>query len=297
MRYQENFSVELFFPVFFKMSNCEQRKGYVMRDGQLFYRIRGRDRRKPVLVFVHGDDSNSKIWKCQQKFFCQWYLTIAVDMRGFGKSTRSPGGLEAGSLIIENHVGDLKYVLSELKLLENKIYLVGWSTGGLVAQCYTLTFPNDVSKLVLVDTAPQILNSPNFMYGRTKAEEEAILELIVTNFKQYIILGSQAAVPETCPGSEIVRATIAKQIAETGPEIAFKQTSANILYSSTTQLSQIQAPTLITVGLLDAVINYKASVFLALNIPNSYLVQFPAAGHAPFLTFYKSFNQYLLQFL
>lgn len=273
--------------------NCEEIKNYVYRDdAKLFYRIKGSKKdNKPVMVFVHGDDSNSTVWKCQQNFFCRHYQTIAIDMRGFGHSTKT------GLLTIENHRDDLKFLLNELDLLENQIYLIGWSIGGLVVQSYTLTYPNDVKKLVLVDTGAQIVNSADYIYGRTIAEELEIVATIALDFPKYITEGSQKAIPETCKGIEKIRNEIAHQIKKTGKEIALKQTIEGALFSSVSLLSTISIETLIFVGLIDGVINPKSSVFLNLNIPNSRLIEFPEAGHAPFLTFTKKFNEYLLEFV
>lgn len=274
-------------------AKCVYKTGYVHRnDVKLFYRIRGDPRDdKPIMVFVHGNDSDSRVWKCQQKTFCHFYQTIAVDMRGFGKSSK------VGPLTIETHREDLQYVLTKLKLLSNQIILIGWSIGGLVSQSYVLTYPQNVQKLVLVDTAPQIVSSDKFPYGRSKKEELEIIYLIATDFPRYIVEGSEKAFPETCPGAQKIRDQIAIMIGETGKDIALRQTIDGTFFSSVDQLGSIQIPTLIFVGLLDGAINPKASVYLNLHIPNSQMFQFPQAGHGPFITYKQTFNHKLYEFV
>jgi pimeloyl-ACP methyl ester carboxylesterase len=275
-------------------SLCPSQTGYVDRDGgvKLFYRIYGSPQpNKPVMVFVHGEDSDSRVWKCQQKAFCHCYQTLALDQRGFGKSSK------VGPLTIETHREDLHYMLTSLNLLTNQIILVGWSMGGLVAQSYILTYPQDVQKLVLVDTGPQVVSSDQFPYGRSKEEEAEILYLIATDFPRYTIEGVDKTYPETCPGINEIREQAAVMIVETGKDITLRQTIDSTLFSSVDRLSQIQAPTLIFVGLKDNVLPPQASMFMNLHIPNSQMFQFPDAGHGPFLTFKKTFNQQLYKFV
>ena len=275
------------------MTKCESKKGWVNRNGvELFYRIRGKPREGlPVITLVHGEASSGCVFICQQRFFCKYYQTIAIDQRGFGHSSK------VGPYTIETHMSDLQFVLEQLDLLKNGIYLGCWSQGTLIGQLYTLTYPQNVKKLILIDGAPQVLSSDQFPYGRTKEQEAEILDIIATNFPEYAIKGSAAAISESCPQARSVRRQIRELILKSGATATFKQTLDASLYSSLDQLSSIQCPTLIFVGLKDEVINPKASVFLHLNIANSQLIEFVDAGHAPFLTFVDKFNKDLLRFL
>jgi pimeloyl-ACP methyl ester carboxylesterase len=273
---------------------CCVKTGYVHRNGvKLFYRIRGKREKsdQPVMVFVHGEASDSRVWTCQQKAFCHLYQTIAIDLRGFGKSSK------VGPLTMETHREDLYYLLNELNLLSNGIILTGWSAGGLVVQAYVIAYPQTVVKLVLVDTGPQVISTPEFPYGRSAEEEAEILYYIKNDFPQYVIRGSEAAIPETCEGAAEIRKQIALQIVASGKEFVLRQTLDAALFSSVKELSSITTPTQIFVGLQDTVINPKASVYLNLHLPNSTMFQFPDAGHAPFLTFQKMFNRKLYQFI
>lgn len=274
-------------------SSCVDTTGYVNHHGvELFYRIKGKYSDNPVLVFIHGNESNSLAWVCQQDFFSKYYLTIAIDMRGFGKSSKPPGSLSA-----EIHRGDLHYLLKKLDLLKYGVFICGWSDGGVVAQSYTLTYPEEVKKLILVDTTPQMLQSSDFPYGRTPDQEAEILYGLVEKFEESAIKGSILVLPEKCKDIDKLRAYVVKVVNETGQDVDLRQTVDIAKFSSVDKLSKIKAPTLIFVGLKDAVINPQASVFLNLNVPNSILYEFPEAGHIPFWTFTKTFNRQLLKFL
>lgn len=257
---------------------------------KLFYRLKG-IKNGELIIFVHGNDSNSKAWACQQTFFASRYLTLAIDMRGFGHSSH------VGPYTAEVHSEDLHYLLQRLNLLNYPFILVGWSAGGICAQSYALTYPKEVKKLVLVDTAPKIVQTPEFPYGRTQASEDELVAGILNNFPQYAIEGSLLALPEICPGITKVQEYLTKDILKTGKIVTVGQTLGDAEFNSLNQLANIQIPTLIMVGLKDVVINPQCSIYMNLQIPNSQLKEFPKAGHAPFWTFCEEFNKTLLQFI
>lgn len=271
------------------MEACASKEGYIERGGtKLFYRRKGNPV-KPLIVFVHGNNTDSRIWSPQQEAFCQNYQTLAIDMRGFGKSSKTP------PFTVETHEEDLYYLLEELKV--PPFYLVGWSLGGLVAQSYVVSHPEKVKKLVLVASAPQLVSSPGFPFGGSPRETEETLRTILNDFPAYISDATKAMVPEECPGNDKVRAKIASMIEESGPEVLARQLSESSDFSSAPFLEEITTPTLILVGMRDEALNPKASSFLNLYIPKTEIFEFPDAGHVMFLTYRETFNKKLHQFL
>jgi pimeloyl-ACP methyl ester carboxylesterase len=259
---------------------------------QLFYRwvTANPKKNKEVLVFIHGDVSNSVVWQCQQKFFSADYNTLAIDLRGFGNSSKYPGPLS-----IDVHIADLAFLFKELHV--DKMILVGWSMGGLVVQGYTLAYPDQVTKLVLVDTAPSIVERIGYPWGRSLELEAEIVYTITTDFDKYATDGSAAAIPETCPQALAVKNKIYELIIESTQATALRSTLDVVLFNSIDQLANLTLPTLIFVGAKDGAINPNCSFFMRERIPNSQLIEFPFAGHAPFLTYTDEFNKYLHDFL
>ena len=78
---------------------------------------------------------------------------IALDLPGFGRSTK--GNLKYG---VPLYVSVIRGLLDVLKL--DKVTLVGNSLGAMVAEAFTLTHPERVSQLVLVDGTIRIVAQP-----------------------------------------------------------------------------------------------------------------------------------------
>jgi len=262
--------------------------GFVSRDGvQLFYQKHGNG---PVnIVFVHDTGMNSVVWKSQQDSLSDTegnspYTTIAVDMRGFGNSSKM------GSLTVENHREDLRVVLEALKI--NKIILVGWGLGGLVAQSYALLYPEIVEKMVLVNTFPQILRDRHFPWGRTRQEELDLVGQVTNDFHSYSQTLSQNAVPE----NQLVRHKY-KKLLRHSEDTILRQNIDVLSFSSLEDLRKIQTPALIIVGLKDQAVNPNCSFFIRQYLPNATLIEYPDAGHAPFLTYSDDFDLDLVDFI
>jgi pimeloyl-ACP methyl ester carboxylesterase len=110
----------------------------------LYYEMAGKVGTGHAIVFIPGFTLDTRIWDDQFEYFAQQFPVIRYDMRGFGKSAVPTEELYS-------HVDDLKMLLDFLQIKPS--YLVGQSMGGRVAIEFTLTYPEYVNALVLVDTA------------------------------------------------------------------------------------------------------------------------------------------------
>lgn len=98
---------------------------------------------KPVMVIVHGMRDHALSFVEMIQAFEADYFIVAPDLRGHGHSDK---GVEYNLL---HFVADLKATFNEFGI-ESAI-LVGHSLGGHIASRFTATFPEHVSKLVLLD--------------------------------------------------------------------------------------------------------------------------------------------------
>jgi pimeloyl-ACP methyl ester carboxylesterase len=99
-----------------------------------------------VAVLLHGKNFCSATWEGTIKFLNQaGYRVIAVDQIGFCKSTKP----EHYQYSFQQLAGNTRALLASLGV--SRAMIVGHSTGGMLAIRYALMFPEDVSRLVLVD--------------------------------------------------------------------------------------------------------------------------------------------------
>ena len=117
-------------------------------DVTLFYRHFGDAGGDPILI-VHGLSYFSYDWiPVSASLASVGREVVAMDMRGFGDSTRSPSRAYA----IENLASDCVAILDHLKW--DKVDLMGHSMGGRVATWCAYRHPERVKALVLCDYSP-----------------------------------------------------------------------------------------------------------------------------------------------
>ena len=102
----------------------------------------------PVVVLLHHGLGAVRTWKAQIPVLVgRGWRVIAYDRWGYGKSDPRP------SLSLPDFapdLADLEQLLADLQV--NKLALVGHSDGGKIAMLYTLRYPQQVSRLLLVST-------------------------------------------------------------------------------------------------------------------------------------------------
>jgi pimeloyl-ACP methyl ester carboxylesterase len=94
------------------------------------------------LVLIHGFTLDTHMWDDQFVYFAAQFHVIRYDARGFGKSAVPTEELYS-------QVEDLKALLDHLEI--KRCHLIGQSMGGGVAINFTLTHPEYVDTLVLID--------------------------------------------------------------------------------------------------------------------------------------------------
>ena len=113
-----------------------------LRNGETIA-YREREGGEEVVLLVHGNMTSSKHWDILMEAFPPEYKLYAVDMRGFGASSYNNP-----ITTIKDFSDDIKGFVDSLGL--QNMTLVGWSTGGVVSLQYTIDYPDDVSKIILL---------------------------------------------------------------------------------------------------------------------------------------------------
>ena len=98
----------------------------------------------PPVVLLHGWAFDHRIWDRQIRVLAEaGYATVAIDLRGHGRSDRP-----YGDYTLERLSRDVITVITELDLTDAA--LVGWSLGGVTAFKVAVEAPQLLSRLILV---------------------------------------------------------------------------------------------------------------------------------------------------
>lgn len=102
-----------------------------------------------TFVFLHGFGGNATQWRYQIEAFAERNRVLAPDMRGHGRSSRPRSGYE-----MEELLADLEHLLA-VRLVRERIVVVGHSFGGAVAVDFALRYPGRVARIVLIASAAE----------------------------------------------------------------------------------------------------------------------------------------------
>lgn len=108
------------------------------------------------LLFLHGWASNSRVFSQQKEFFSKDHQVLTVDLPGHGETSWQP-------ISFSEIAQDIHYILETLNIASAS--LVGSSMGGLIGLKFSLAFPNNVHRLVLIGSLPKFCRTPEIPLG------------------------------------------------------------------------------------------------------------------------------------
>jgi pimeloyl-ACP methyl ester carboxylesterase len=145
-------------------------------DGvELSFDIAGTD--SPPFLFVHGGGADRSHLAPQFDFFSQRNRSINLDLRGYGKSSRSE---KYGT--IEQYAEDLADLCNQLNI--QKAIIIGHSMGGMVAVEFAAKYPSLSTAAVLISSGvlfprAALADEANVLEGlRSPAYKDALCGLI-----------------------------------------------------------------------------------------------------------------------
>ena len=110
------------------------------------YKVEGKGE---PLLFIHGLSDNLLYWEFLANNLKNDYQVIRVDLRGHGESE-----LGNDEITIDSYVDDLINILNGLNV--DKVNLIGFSLGGVIALDFTVKYPEKVYSLVLMSSFAKI---------------------------------------------------------------------------------------------------------------------------------------------
>jgi pimeloyl-ACP methyl ester carboxylesterase len=99
-----------------------------------------------TIIFIHGLGSYLPAWKKNIEGLKANYRCIAIDLPGYGKSSKAPH-----SGMMSFYAGVVNELIENLKL--KNVIIAGHSMGGQIGIMAALNYPENIKKLVLVDPA------------------------------------------------------------------------------------------------------------------------------------------------
>ena len=129
------------------------------RDGTQLAMADFGGRGRPVL-FLHGLAGHSEEWTDTASWLSESHHVFALDLRGHGRSERTPTDLTPGAL--------LEDALAALVRIGEPAIVVGQSLGGFISILAAAARPELVRALVVVEASPQAMNEEE---GATVAAE------------------------------------------------------------------------------------------------------------------------------
>lgn len=260
-------------------------------QSKIYYSFKKGD--KASLIFLHGWGLNHTIWNKTTSFLHKkGYSTIAMDIRGHGKSSSS---LDKEKYTLECFAKDIYYIIKKHNL--KNVVLVGHSIGGMAILTFVKMYPDIAEKIVLMDTT----------YENPFKQLPFIERLKKTNFTSIIL--------DFVMKNEKVQKKVFKQVDfskfKKSSDLYYflqgsKQSSAASIVACATEmlnfdakniLPEIRIPVLILVGEKDIRTPVENSLFMKEKIKNSKMIVLKEGTHDSPLTKPDDMNRELLNFL
>jgi len=257
------------------------------KDVQIYYEILGT--KTPPILMIEGIGYSNWMWFKQRLDLAPKRQMVTFDNRGVGKSS-SP----AGAYTMKDMVEDMQAVVEDAGI--EKMYVLGISMGGMIAQEYYFSHRERVSGLILSNT--------NYGKGSVLPSQEVLKILSSSSSGQFNYDGlvermkpaTSRHFSEEKKGEfdELVKIRLANGDDAKG---YMGQLYAVSGFDSRGRLPQIQAPTLIITADEDIVVPPENATELHRRIPRSKLLVFKGAGHLLCIERFSDYDRRMLAFV
>lgn len=236
----------------------------------IYYEVQGSG---TALLLLSGLSGGCWSWFGQVPYFSERYRTVTLDNRGAGRSDMPPG-----PYTIRQFAEDARCVLDHLGI--ERVFVMGLSMGGMIAQELALLDSSRVIALVLGCTHPggeRRIGPSHEVMEVLLANDGLTQEQIID--KNLPIFLSRRCLTEDPDAVEAYRR--AQLSVDPQPDFALKAQLAAISgFDVRERLGSLQVPTLVVTGSEDLLVPRENAHHLAAALPRSELVEIPGAGHA-----------------
>ncbi len=238
------------------------------------------------LVLVMGLASTLDMWHRTLPIMKEHFRIILIDNRGVGRSD-----VPQMPFSIATMASDVVAVMDAAGIESARLF--GISMGGMIAQEFTLNYPQRVRSLVLGCT--------NFGGRNVKPATPKVLEILRARGMMAPDEAAWAMVPhiydKTTPRERVEEDIAIRMKWFPTVEGYFGQIGAIFSWDARERLPQIQAPTLVIHGETDELVPPENGRMIAELIPNAELVLLPEASHIFVTDKPEVSHQTILEFL
>ncbi|MFQ5760809.1 MAG: alpha/beta fold hydrolase, partial [Acidiferrobacterales bacterium] len=235
-------------------------------SGLTHYRISGHG--KPV-VLIHGVGLDLNMWEAQVAALADRFQVIRYDMLGHGSSATPIPATELGDF-----VDQLAELLDALGL--DRVVLVGFSMGGLVARRFACLYPGRLERLVLMNT----------VFRRNPEQRRAVEERVQQVAADGPVATADVAIRRWFSTEFRERnvedvETIRQRLITNDPQgyLAAYRIFGNAGDEAPEQLKAIRCPTLVLTGEYDVGSTPEMAEQLVACLPYAKVVVFPGLRH------------------
>ena len=230
---------------------------------------------KETILFIHGAGGGQYTWSYQKGFFEMEFNPVLVELPGHGES-----GGEG-----EEEVGKYgEHVYAFLKSLGlQKVFLVGHSMGGAIAQTLALTHAEMMKGIVLVGTGARLKVLPMILDGIRNNFEETVRKINQFAFSRKV-------------QADLIEKGLSFML-RCRPEVLYGDFLACDRFDRMNEVGKIVLPTLILCGDDDQLTPVKYSQFLNSRIEGSKLEVLSNAGHMVMMEAAQPFNERVREFI
>ena len=244
------------------------------------------------LVLLHGWGLHSGAWQSclpalEKNFHC-----YAVDMLGHGESTLK----QDQSFDVDTMREELHKVISSID--SDKIILLGWSLGGLVAMDYAQHYPDDVSKLILVTANSCFCKKDDWPHAMDESVLESFAQQLEMDYKKTVDKFMALQMFGADDYKQSLKTLKQFMTSRPMPSIETLRYGLQVLKTSDLRsgLRNIKQPVLMISGDHDRLMPYQAADAMQLLFENASNTMIKGAGHAPFISHIEEFTQAINEF-
>lgn len=260
----------------------------ILNGLRIHYTIRGSG---PALIAISGGPGfDARGWDDFARID-QFATVIQIHPRGSGLSDPSP----TNAYLLPDYAADIEELRKHLKL--DRPIVMGWSHGGMIAQQFAFTYPDALSKLILMDTAayfgeflsdaeaavmgfkdqswyPDSLAALKQEWANDYQTDEEMARLWTRESKFYF--------KHYGPREEAYNKRLSHFPIRVAPLRTFNEQEAPTM-DLRLHLKQIKVPTLVIVGRHDFITNVAMAEEMVKHIPGARLEIFEDSGHFAFI--------------